>query len=148
MGTKKAGHSPGTVVHVREKKTGRVKGTLMDYDENTFDERFISDFKDCQNLAKTKTVSWINIDGLHDTKAIEDFGACFDLHPLLLEDLSHTRQRPKIEEYDGYLFIILKMLFFDEKTHAVTVEQVSMVVGPTYVLSFQEQPGDVFDAVR
>jgi magnesium transporter len=93
-------------------------------------------------------VSWINVSGVHDTQCIARLGNLFRLHPLLLEDLMHTGQRPKIEEYDQNLFIVLKMLTYEPKNSSIQEEQVSLVLGGSWVLSFQEREGDVFEFVR
>ncbi len=93
-------------------------------------------------------MTWINIDGLHDVENIGRIGTMFDLHPLVLEDILNTGQRPKIDDYDDYLFIVLKMIRFDGQTQMVVNEQLSMVVADRFVLTFQERPGDVFEPVR
>jgi len=94
-------------------------------------------------------VTWINVDGAQDPDLVARLGRAFDLHPLVLEDLVHTHQRPKIEDYDDYLFIVLKMLSWDAEASLIRSEQVGLVVGRNYVLSFQEADGrDVFGPVR
>ena len=99
--------------------------------------------------ADKSTVTWINIDGLHRMEIIEKTGALFHLHSLTLEDIVNTGQSPKIEDYDDYLFIVLKMLYYDESKNEIEVEQVSLCLGPNFVLSFQEEKGrDVFNPVR
>jgi len=93
-------------------------------------------------------VTWINVDGLHDLKLMKEIGKIFNIHPLLLEDILNTGQRPKIEEYDNCLFMVLKMLRYDKEKQMILAEQLSMVVGKTYLLTFQERPGNVFEPVR
>jgi magnesium transporter len=146
--SRKAGLAPGTLVHVGEQKVDRPRITVIDYDGQDFTERQVQSCEECAGLKDLKTVSWINIDGLHDTKLIGDIGAHFGLHPLVLEDILNTHQRPKIDDYDDYLFAVLRMISFDEKKDAVQSEQVSLVLGKRFVLTFQERPGDVFDPVR
>lgn len=93
-------------------------------------------------------MTWINVDGLHDLKLMKEIGKIFNIHPLLLEDILNTGQRPKIEEYDNCLFMVLKMLRYDKEKQMILAEQLSMVVGKTYLLTFQERPGNVFEPVR
>ncbi|MHC5156739.1 MAG: magnesium/cobalt transporter CorA, partial [Planctomycetota bacterium] len=95
-----------------------------------------------------KTVSWINIDGIHNVEIIEQIGKHFDLHSLVLEDIVHVGQRPKLEEFDDHLFIVLKMLSYNQQDHSVESEQVSMILGSHYLLTFQEHTGDVFEQIR
>ncbi|MGC9454272.1 MAG: magnesium/cobalt transporter CorA [Phycisphaerae bacterium] len=145
--SRKVGQPPGSLVFVGERKAETVGITLIDYDDDRYDERKVS-VDQCTPLRETPTVSWINIDGLHDTDILERLGGDFGIHPLVLEDIANTDQRPKTEVHEGYLFIVMKMLSYDEKTEEVGVEQVSLILGRNFLLSFQEAPGDVFDAVR
>ncbi len=144
----KAGLPPGTLVHVGEKKVETVRITFIDYDEQSFEEKQVTKIEECLKLKNTPTVSWINIDGIHDIELIEKLGKGFDLHPLILEDILSTGQRPKFEDYEKYIFIVLKMLSFSEEDQSIETEQVSLILGPNYVLSFQERIGDVFENIR
>ena len=146
--TKTPGAPPGTIVHTGRKKVERTRITLLDYDETGLRERDLEEIEACFPLRETPTVSWINVDGLHDVELIRQVGEAFDLHPLVMEDIPSVGQRPKAEEHDDYLFLVLHMLSFDGATRRVETEQVSLVVGPNYVFSFQERVGDVFDPVR
>jgi magnesium transporter len=96
----------------------------------------------------SSNVTWINITGLADVGIIEKIGTHFNLHPLILEDILNTGQRPKTEDYGDYVFVVLKMLYFGEETTKITAEQVSIVLGENYVLSFQETRADIFDPLR
>jgi len=144
----KAGLPPGTLVHVGEKKVESARITFIDYDEQSFQEKQVTKIEECLKLKNTPTVSWINIDGIHDIELIEKIGKGFELHPLILEDILSTGQRPKFEDYEKYIFIVLKMLSFSGENQSVEVEQVSLILGPNYVISFQERIGDVFEQVR
>ncbi len=146
--SRKAGLPPGTLVHIGEKRTETVRIIYIDYDEDKFAEKQISSIEECFPFKATPTVTWINIDGIHDVDMIEKLGKQFELHPLILEDIVNTEQRPKLEDFDKYMFIVLKMLSFDDQRQAVEAEQVSFVVGANFVISFQERIGDVFDNVR
>jgi len=94
------------------------------------------------------TVLWVDVDGLHETGILEDIGSRFGLHPLALEDVAHANQRPKADDFEDYLLIVLRMIRHDETSNSIVSEQVSLVLGPDYVFSFQEAAGDVFDPVR
>jgi len=145
---KRAGLAPGTVTYVGEPRQGRVRVRYFDYDAERLTEEEPTSVDACLPLKERPTVSWINIDGLHDTAQLERLGQHFELHPLVLEDIVHTQQRPKLEDYEQYVYIVLRMLSFDEEKLEVATEQVSLVLGRGYVISFQERAGDVFEAVR
>ena len=145
---KAAGLPPGTLVHIGEKKAETIRITVMDYDEQGFQEKQVASIEECFPFKQTPTVTWINIDGLHRVDIIEKLGEQFDLHPLILEDILNTEQRPKLEDFDKYIFIVLKMLSYDDQKQTVQAEQVSLVLGSNFVISFQERVGDVFDEVR
>jgi len=148
LSSKKAGLAPGTIVHVGEVKTEKPRITLISYDKDTFEERIVESIEDCLLCKDLKTISWINVDGVHQVDIVEKIGTHFGLHPLVMEDIAHTYQRPKMEDFDSYIYLVLKMLQFDEDTSDVSSEQVSIILGPGFVLSFQEAEGDTFDAVR
>jgi len=145
---KKAGEPPGTLVYVGEKKVEKVRISYIDYDEQNFQEKEISNIEECFPFKATPTVTWINIDGLHEVEIIEKLGTQFEVHPLILEDILHTEQRPKYEDFDKYIFIVLQMLSFNEELGAVESEQVSLILGANFVISFQERMGDVFEPIR
>jgi magnesium transporter len=146
--SKKAGLPPGTLVHIGEKKAKSVKISYLDYDERNFQEKQVSNIEECFPFKTTPTVTWINIDGLHDVEIIEKLGKQFELHPLILEDVLHTEQRPKYEDFDNYIFVVLRMLQYNEQIQDIESEQVSLILGTNFVISFQERIGDVFDSVR
>ena len=100
------------------------------------------------SLQGYSSISWINIDGVHQVDIIEKLGAHFVLHPLLQEDVVNTHQRPKFDEYADHLFIVLRMFFFNLEENELEGEQISLIVGANFVISFQERQGDVFDQVR
>ncbi len=146
--SKKAGLPPGTLVHIGEKKAESVRITVIDYDQQNFQESQVANIEDCFPFKATPTVTWINIDGLHDTSIIEKLGKHFDLHPLILEDILHTAQRPKCEDYDNYIFVVIRMLSFGDENEVIKSEQVSLILGANFVISFQEKVGDVFEQIR
>jgi len=146
--SKKAGLPPGTLVHIGEKRLESPRITVIDYDERDFQEKQVATIEECFAFKQTPTVTWINIDGIHDISIIEKLGGHFDLHPLILEDILNTGQRPKCEDYDNYIYTVLKMLSYDDKNEMIRAEQVSLVLGPNFVISFQESIGDVFEQIR
>ncbi len=146
--SKTAGTVPGTLVHVGDRTTGAVAITLIDYNETEFQEKRLSSIEECFPCKNRSTVSWINIDGVHNTDIIEKVGANYNLHPLILEDIVNTDQRPKLEDFENYIFIVLKMLYFNEQQGNLEIEQISLILGSNYVISFQEKEGDVFNSIR
>jgi magnesium transporter len=146
--SKKAGLPPGTLVHIGEKKIQESKITVLDYDEAHFEEKEIKTIEECFLFKDSPTVTWINIDGLYQVEILEKLGECYGFHPLVLEDILNTDQRPKMEDYGDYLYIVLRMLHYDDKSSEIETEQISLILGPTFVFSFQEKEGDVFDPVR
>jgi magnesium transporter len=146
--SKQIGRAPGEVVSIGKDRTGAVKITIIDYDEAQVSEKVAESAEECFPYKETPTVTWINIDGVHDTSLIEIIGKHFGLHPLVLEDIANTGQRPKVEDYGEYLFIVLKMLYLEADSDRISVEQVSLILGTNFVISFQEREGDVFNPVR
>src|SRR4030066_458337 len=146
--SKKAGLPPGTLVHIGERKTEKIKITIMDYNETQFQVRETETLEEFYPFKDRPTIIWINIDGIHEIETLEKLGDCFGLHPLTLEDILNTDQRPKIEDYGEYIFIVLKMLYPDDETGEILAEQVSLVLGKNFVISFQEREGDIFNSVR
>lgn len=145
---KKAGSAPGTLVHIGEQKIATPRITLIDYTEERIDQRTVERVEELYPLRDSPAMSWINIDGIHDLSLIQSLGAHFGIHPLTLEDIVNTGHRPKVEELDTYVCIVLKILHYDPTEQSVAAEQVSLVVGARYLISFQEAQGDVFSEVR
>jgi magnesium transporter len=145
---KKIGLPPGTPVFIGDKKTETSKITVLDYDETQFQEREVKEIEECFPFKETPSVTWINVDGVHDVGLIQKLGETFDLHPLIIEDIVHTQQRPKMEESENYIYIVLKMLYLDNEKSETQVEQVSLVLGKNFVISFQEKEGDIFEPIR
>ncbi len=144
----KAGLSPGTPVFIGEQKLDTATVEVIEYDDTHLERLRGVPLAACIEQAKSTAVTWINVNGVHDVSLIEALGKGLDLHPLTREDIVNTAQRPKAEEFPGYLYVVLKMLSLDDATGQVRSEHVSLVLGEHFVISFQEQEGDVFDAVR
>ena len=130
------------------KKSDQVKITVIDYDEKQFQEKEAKSIKECFPFKEQPTVTWINIDGLGQMELIEKLGECYGLHSVIIEDILNTDQRPKMEDFETYVYIVLKMLFYDERNKAIDAEQVSILLGSNFVISLQERPGDVFETIR
>ena len=145
---KKVGLPPGTLIHVGKERVEKVKITTIDYDEKQFAEKEVEKIEDCFPFKDTPSVTWINIDGVHQIDVIEAIGKHFDVHPLVLEDIVNTRQRPKMDDFGNYIFVVLKMIYYDEKENAIKAEQVSLITGQNFVISFQEREGDIFNSIR
>jgi len=146
--TKTIGLPPGAIVHIGEKKVEKARISIIDYDETQFQEKEAKTVEECFPFKDRPTVTWINIDGLHQLGIIEKLGKYFSIHPLILEDIVNTGQRPKVEDLEYYIFIVLKMLYYDDEHDEIKSEQVSLVLGPNFVISFQESEGDVFNPIR
>lgn len=146
--SKQAGLDPGTLIHIGEERKAVPKITIIDYSETQFQEREVKKVEECFKFKETSTVTWINIDGIHDTNIIEKMGECYEFHPLILEDILNTSQRPKMEDFGNYMFIVLKMLSYEDKGSEVQTEQISLILGSNFVISFQEKEGDVFNNIR
>jgi magnesium transporter len=144
----KSGLPPGTLIHIGERKTEKPRITIIDYDETQFKEKEAKKIEECFPFKDKPTVTWINVDGIHQVEIIEKLGSHFGLHPLLLEDILNTEQRPKMEDFGDYIFVVLKMLYYDGKGDEIEAEQVSLILGSNFVISFQEREGDVFDPIR
>ncbi|HET6365133.1 MAG: magnesium/cobalt transporter CorA [Nitrospirota bacterium] len=146
--SKKAGLPSETLMYTGEKKDEKVIIHVIDYDETNFLETELSAAEACIPYKNKPTVTWINVDGVHNVPVLEKLGDCFGLHRLVMEDILNTDQRPKAEDFGEYLFIVLKMLSNGRSGEIVT-EQISIVVGSNFVLSFQEGvEGDVFNLIR
>ena len=144
----KAGLPPGSLVGVGDIGKGLSKITLFTFNNETYEEKQLTTIADLQLPDAKDRISWLDIDGLDDDKVVMHAGERFNLHPLLLEDVLNTDHRPKVEEYQDTLFVVVKMLSLDEETGGIENEQVSFVLGRGYVLSFQERPGDILDPIR
>ena len=145
----KTGFPPGTLIHIGERKSGQVRIKIIDYSESSFQEKEAGRAEECFPFKDSPTVTWINVDGVHNVPLMEKLGGCFQIHPLILEDILNTDQRPKMDDMEQYIYIVLKMLDYDTKKDEIIAEQVSLVLGGNFVISFQEgSAGDVFDAVR
>ena len=145
---KKVGLSPGTLIYTGEKKLDKVKIRVIDYNEDKFEEKEAKNIEECFDYKNSNSISWINIDGLHEVGIIEKIGKHYNIHSLVLEDILNVGQRPKIEDHDDYLYIVFKMFSIGEGTSEVKNEQISLLMIKNTVITFQENIGDIFEPVR
>ena len=142
------GESPG---HLRPREQTNHRPpviSLIEYDRAHLEERTFTSTEELLPHLDNQRVSWINIDGLGDIEVLRALGTRFNLHPLALEDVLDTGQRPKVEQFDDYLFIVVQMLYLN-RTHQVCGEQVSMFLGKHFLITLQEEADfDVFEPVR
>jgi magnesium transporter len=144
--SKKTGLPPGTLVHIGERKSEHVTVTVFRYSTTSCKELHVEQVDQLSSPAD-ESVIWINVGGVHKVEMVETLGKQFSLHPLLLEDVTNTDQRPKLDDYEAYIFLVMKMLSLTDRKD-IAVEQVSFVLGKNYVISFQENGTDVFQPVR
>ena len=138
---------PGTLVHVGKQRIEATRVTILDYDPQQFSE--VSDPTDGQiiEFAGHPSVTWVRVEGLHDVELVARLGQAFNLHPLVQEDIVNTSQRPKVEDYGEYLYLVLRAVLWDEADQDWRAEQISLVLGAHYVLSFQESCHPLFEPV-
>jgi magnesium transporter len=144
----KTGLPPGTLLHIGERKTGDVTITLTSYDETDYRERQVGTIEECFPLPEGRGIAWISLDGIHDSALIQSLGTHLNLHPLVLEDIMNTEQRPKTEDFGDYAFVVLKAVRYREAVKQVLSEQVSIILGSNFVISFQEQASDAYKPLR
>lgn len=143
------GLSPGTLMYTGTRKNEKISIEIFDYSTEHLIEKKNCTVEDAFVYKEKSSTTWINIEGLSDIDAIEKIGKYYEIHPLTLEDLLHMEQLPKIEVFENYIFTTLKMLTFNESTREVESEQVGIIMGKNFVISFQEgKEGDVFDPLR
>jgi len=151
LGRKRAkiGLAPGSLVHIGEKKVEKVVISVLAYNSEKVIEKEFENIDECLAFKDLPGFNiWINVDGLDDVQVIEKLGSCFKIHPLTLEDILNTRQRPKMDDYGAYIYTVLNMICLDIEKNELIIEQVSIIFGSNFIISFQERGGDVFDPIR
>ena len=144
----KTGLPPGSLVHLGERKIEKTAISLIEYGPESFAERQFDSVAASRDFTPTQPVLWLNVYGLHEPEVMAEIGHRFKLHPLVLEDILNTDQRPKVEDYGDYLFLVARFFTYDEASATVASEQVSMVIGRRYVITFQERPTGNFHPIR
>lgn len=145
---RKAGLPPGSPVFTGRRKTEALAVSVMDYTSDQLDEIEPGDIGACFDLRHKPSTSWISLSGLHETEKIVSLTEYFGIHPLVTEDILNIHQRPKVEFFDDYLFITLKVLDFEADTHHIGIDQISLILGDGYVLHFQEKRETLFEPLK
>jgi magnesium transporter len=143
----KSGLPPGSLVYVGDKTAERATITIVEFGEGVFREKVVASIDGCVPTDPS-TVTWIDVDLVHQVDLVAGIGECFGLHPLIVEDILNTDQRPKMEDFGNYLYVVLRALTCNGDKCGLETEQVSLVLGRNYVISFQEKAGAVFGKVR
>ena len=133
----KTGLPPGSLVYTGDRVSAQAKISIIEYNEQDYEEREIASFDECLLLQDKPGVTWIKVEGIHAVADLPKLGECFKLHPLVLEDILHADERPKIEDFDDYLYIILRMISYSD-AQELGSEQVSLILGSNFVISLQE----------
>ena len=144
----KIGLAPGSLVHVGVPPGAETRISVIKYGRETFSERQVASAADILPSSEQQTVTWVNVEGLSDVGLIEELGRNFNIHPLVLEDILNTHQRPKFEEYEDYLFISLKAISLGRDAFSVEYEQISLILTGNVVLTFRERADDFFLPLR
>ncbi len=143
-----AGLAPGTPVYIGEKREAPALLGVIAYDEARFEEKAAATIDEALAFRRPGGVTWINVAGIQEVGLIEELGRRLGLHPLIIEDVVNTAERPKVEDYGEYIFFILKLFETDGRGRGGDIQQVSLVLGPDYVLSFEERKSRVLAAVE
>ena len=142
------GPLPGTPVHTGQRRVEHARIQMLSYQGDRCDDLPSATVEDIFPIRESPWVTWVNVDGVHDTELVRVIGERAGFHPLVIEDVSSTNQRSKQEQYDSQIYLVLRMLEYDPVRRQVDEDQLSLVLGPNYVFTFQEEPGDMFDHVR
>ena len=142
------GLSPDELVFRGQKKTDRVSLRIIDFDSKNLTEDDVKTVKEVSEYQHKNSVTWINVDGLHNTLIMQEITAAFNLDTLVMAEVLNTDARPRVIEYDNCALITIKMLRIDENNGKTIVENLSLILSKTVLISFQEQKGDVFEPVR
>jgi len=142
------GRPPGELIYVGEPIPEEGQIEVIAYDRDRLEVKKVSRIEDAIPLLDANKMSWVNINGLQDVALVAAIGRHFGIHELVLEDVVNTGQRPKFEDHGEYIYVVLKMLYHQPGQSEVTMEQVSLLLGERWVLTFQERSGDVFEPVR
>jgi len=141
------GLPPGTAIYVGERKPEKTRIWVLDYDKRQYIAKELEEVEECVKYKESAPMTWIRVVGLHQVEILERLGVCLGFHPLVVEDILNTTQRPKIEDYGEYLFIVIKNVSYDEDTLEVIAKQISIVLGSNFVVSLQETEEAIFEPI-
>ena len=144
---RKPGQAPGSIIHIGEiNNVSKIQ--VINFDKEDLYENEIKKVEECFPFFEKSNVSWIDIVGLHQIDVIEKIGKQLKIHPLVLEDIANTYQHPKVEDYENYFFIVMKMFRFDQIERELKIEHISVLCGSNFVISFFDKESDVFEPIR
>lgn len=147
--TKKVGQPPGTAIYTGPKSTLEPIITVITYDKQNSNELVVHRLEDCLSMLESATgITWVNVEGLDNVDLVKNLAQCFNLHPLTVEDILNVEQRPKVEEFENYIFITLKVMYLHGKHARFVTKQLSLILGKNFVLSFQQHDTTLFDSIR
>lgn len=145
---RKAGLPPGSLVHTGEPSGEATCLRLLTYDEERCSKRTIRHLPDLDKIDRSEPVAWLSVVGVQDPAVLDRVGTVFGLHPLVLEDIMNIAERPKVEDFGDYIFVLLKLPGYDDERDEITSDQVCLVLGPTWVVSFQEHEEAAIESIR
>lgn len=148
MRSQKAGLPPGSLVHIGEVQPCNIKISLLEYSENELIEEDNVSLETCLKRSEASRMTWIQVEGVYDTSIIDAIGSHFHLHSLILEDVVNTTQRAKLDTYQDQVFIVMRLLKYSEETHDLKDEQVSIVFGPNYLITFLENEENILKPIK
>ena len=144
----KSGLPPGTLIHIGEKHESECKITVTQYNADTLVKHEITSISELKQLQNNELITWVNVDGLSDIHIVEGIGQELNIHPLVLEDILSTHQRPKLEEYEDFLYLVIKGISINEKKDfSLQYEQISILLLANHVITFKEKTDDTFDPI-
>jgi len=144
----KAGLPPGSLVYIGKKRSRKVTMLEFNYSAKQYEEKVLSSISDCSSWDSSENVTIVSVIGIHDTKIIEAAGNHFSLDPMVLENIADTQSRPKLEEYDSYLFLPMNVLGVQENTNEIIAEHISLILGKNGVIIFKENDFRIFDPLK
>lgn len=144
----KAGMEPGTLVHIGEVYGDRAKISVVQYSKESFAENDDISIQEAFQYVSPSHITWINVQGIHDTEIIDTIGQHFGMHTLVMEDVLNTTQRAKLDDFKDYLYIVLRLLNYNSEKEEVDGEQISILFKQELVITFQESHKDVFRGIR
>lgn len=145
---KKAGQPPGTLMYTGQQQNKVPIITVSTFDTTDCEVTTGKDIHESLSKQNFKKMCWINVEGMQEVSLINEIAQHFSIHPLTVEDILNVEQRPKIEEFDGYTFLTLKMLHWAKEHSELSVQQISIIFGKNFILSFQESNTSIFDLIR
>lgn len=146
--SQKRGLPPGSLIHIGEKKIDTTRISVTSFSESKYEVKRVLTCDEDFLIANNDEVKWVDVEGLSDVGFVEALGDKFGLHQLVMEDILNTDQRPKMEDYCDYIFIVLKMLCLGKDKKEIVADQVSIIIGNNYIITFQEGEQDVYDPIR